>query len=265
MYYKANQCSRRSSDTSDTLTNFLTSTSSRSSNASDWTFAADAIRQNQQDWEQIERIFYSEEPLPTDEKTKEEFQDWMETFPYLRLVGKNLKTNCFRKDGKPNFREELIAEDPTSCVQSSRRAGDLNRDCKAVRSSLMARRRSGQVCHGEVRAPDGSAMTFREAEVKLHNQNAFPPRPGALTSNSGSWFRLPTITPIKSSKWPSSGNSVQKGVRPSPLTSTITLPLINVDKLLTFGDLLTTRSISALHNNHPGGSRNTEAVTRRLN
>ena len=55
-----------------------TTTSSNTTNdydlSSTSSFATDARLQNKFEWEQIERIFYAEEPLPEDAQTRQEFK-----------------------------------------------------------------------------------------------------------------------------------------------------------------------------------------------
>lgn len=241
--------SRRSSSdtaTSDTLTNFLnldTSSQGRSSSGS-LPFAEDAIRQNQQDWEHIERIFYGEDALPEDEKTKEEFLDWMESFPYLRLVGKKINTEGFRRSKNPIFHEEIIVQHPTKESNLN-----LSRLTMVNNNSISGSSRSGHVLTR--RFCDCDEMTGQPLKRELDNFSCGPKLLAAesLTARSANVFRLPSVSNFRS-KW-----SSPVDVRPSPLKSTVTLPLLNVEKL-TFGDLLTTRSISALHkvnNDRVGG------------
>ena len=60
------------------------------SSTSSFKWASDARLQNKSEWEQIERIFYGEEQMPEDQKTKEEFKEWMTAFPHLRVIGKKI-------------------------------------------------------------------------------------------------------------------------------------------------------------------------------
>lgn len=246
--------SRRSSNdtmTSDTLTNFLNmSTSSPRSSSTSLPFAEDAVRQNQEEWEHIERIFYGEEPLPEDEKTREEFQDWMDTFYYLRVVGRRVNTERFRTNRNVIYHEEVIAKDPPDARNTE------NRSSKLV---VVGGSKSGQILSrrfdcdgGEIRTlPVINSYTVAQPKGK----DVQTARPGGLASNSANIFRLPGIelTSSNSNKWSTTSYSdpVQATSRPMPLKSTLTLPSLNVDKL-TFGDLLTTRSISALHSQPTG-------------
>lgn len=264
--------SRRSSSndtmTSDTLTNFLNmSTSSPRSSNTSLPFAEDAIRQNQDEWEHIERIFYGEEPLPEDEKTREEFQDWMETFPYLRVVGRRVNTERFRTTRNPIYHEEVIAVDPPNPSSMTRRDGqDTVRHSNGSKVSLMVGSRSGQALSRRYDCGDGEDLRHHRGgdlpsgpnRSTVTSKKDLLVRPGGLASNSANLFRLPTINALSinssTSKWPSSGSSSggkTTAARPSPLKSTLTLPMLNVDQLITFGDLLTTRSISALYS-QPG-------------
>lgn len=264
---KAGPWSRRSSEdtlTSDTLTNFLnTSASSMRSSSASLPFAEEAINQNQQEWEHIERIFYGEEPLPADQKTREEFLDWMETFPYLRVVGQKVNTDRFRTGRNPIYHEETLVIDPPP---PNRRLEEQHCRDYGVKSSVVGSR-SGQILarrypcdcddprHYSKDIPGlrGSSLTPREITKPNKDFVVMTARPGGLASNSANLFRLPSIPPTK---WSGFSRHPQKTSKPSPLKSTITLPILNVDKLLTFGDLLTTRSISAAVLNNkdgPGG------------
>lgn len=106
-------------DDSDTLTELSfsrspTSSLGRSSTGSiPW--AEDAVKQNQLEWERIERIFYGEEELPNDSKIRDEFLEWMTAFPHIRVLGKSLTVaeNPLAKNSDP-FYEEIFAMDPPS-------------------------------------------------------------------------------------------------------------------------------------------------------
>lgn len=113
-------------DDSDTLTelSFSRSTSSlgRSSTGSiPW--AEDAVKQNQLEWERIERMFYGEEDLPSDSKLREELLEWMTAFPHLRVLGRavTIEESPTAKGSDP-FHEEVFAADPPrmSRIRSSR-------------------------------------------------------------------------------------------------------------------------------------------------
>ena len=266
--------SRRSSNdtlTSDTLTNFLsTNASSPRSSTASLPFADDLVQQNKLDWEHIERIFYGEEPLPADEKTREELQDWMETFPYLRVVGKQIKPDRFRPDRNPIHHEEILAMDPAPHQDRGiLKKPSVSFGCPKSSSQTVARRRcydcdmedNRRLWHpSDLPKLSGSSLTPRvETYGKKLDRTSTGPltaRPGGLSSNSANLFRLPTIGSSTSSssgkgvKWTGGGRLTHRTLKPSPLTTTVTLPLINVNKL-TFGDLLTTRSISALHSTKP--------------
>lgn len=243
---QASYWSRRSSNetaTSDTLTNFLNlSTSSQgrslSSGSNEW---LDVIRQNQQDWEHIERIFYGEEPLPEDEKTRDEFQDWMLRFPHLRVIGKPVNTERFRTSRNPPIMyEEYIVLDPPGHSTMGRRPKEMI----SSRSGQILSRRFNN-CGCDELVPSSSSISTLTSRNKVSgdrnkNKSLLTARSGGgWTSTSANLLRLPSV----------GGGSTKctlETTRPSPLKTTVTLPILNVGKL-TFGDLLTTRSISALH------------------
>lgn len=244
----ASYWSRRSSNetaTSDTLTNFLnlsTSSQGRSCSSGSLPFAEDVIRQNKQDWEHVERIFYGEEPLPEDDKTREEFTDWMNNFPHLRVVGKPVNTARFRRTNgnPPILYEEYIVLDPPGRTTLSRRTEEMSGGLISSRSGQILSRRYNNCCCDELMQSSSiSTLTPRNKVSTDKNESIMTARLGG----GGGWtsanlLRLPSV----------GGNTkcTLEAIRPSPLKSTVTLPLLSVGKL-TFGDLLTTRSISALH------------------
>lgn len=77
-------------------------------------WADDVVKQNQELWERVERMFYGEESLPTnDTKLRNEIIEWTNHFPYLRVSGEQLpiyfSTNAMAND--PNY-EEVFAIHP---------------------------------------------------------------------------------------------------------------------------------------------------------
>ncbi|CAO1434456.1 unnamed protein product [Diamesa serratosioi] len=76
-----------------------------------WSRDADN-QNNKNDWELIEKIFYGEEKLPEDESTRKEFLEWMQAFPHLRVIGKQLNlTSSMNTSSNTQF-EEIFAIDP---------------------------------------------------------------------------------------------------------------------------------------------------------
>ncbi|XP_050069986.1 uncharacterized protein LOC126558085 [Anopheles maculipalpis] len=115
---------------SDTLTELsresLTSSQGRSSIGSiPW--AEDAIKQNQNEWERIDRMFYGEEDLPCDAKLREEILEWTSIFPFLRVTGKPITiVESVHAKGNDPFHEEIFMIDPPlpSRTRSSRSGRD---------------------------------------------------------------------------------------------------------------------------------------------
>ncbi|XP_058059733.1 uncharacterized protein LOC131210492 [Anopheles bellator] len=127
---------------SDTLTELsresLTSSQGRSSIGSiPW--AEDAIKQNQTEWERIERMFYGEEELPTEPKLREEILEWTAVFPYLRVTGRPIPIveSVHAKANDP-FHEEVFAVDPApiSRSRSSRSGKDGKHAAKDLQCEL---------------------------------------------------------------------------------------------------------------------------------
>lgn len=86
MFHKITPSREHSTDDSLlTLTNG--SGSPGDTSASSLTWAEDAVRQNKEEWEKIERILHGEEPLPKDKALREELLQWMHAFPQLRING----------------------------------------------------------------------------------------------------------------------------------------------------------------------------------
>lgn len=50
-------------------------------------WAEDVVKQNKEEWERIERMFYGEENLPNDEKLRNEIIEWTTCFPHIRVSG----------------------------------------------------------------------------------------------------------------------------------------------------------------------------------
>ncbi|XP_055617674.1 uncharacterized protein LOC129763002 [Toxorhynchites rutilus septentrionalis] len=130
-------------DDSDTITELSfsrspTSSLGRSSTGSiPW--AEDAVKQNQQEWERIERMFYGEEELPKDSKIREEFVEWMTAFPHLRIVGNGITvqesplSKC-----SDQFHEEIFAIDPPSASRiRSSKSGKVVKQVKECELQLV--------------------------------------------------------------------------------------------------------------------------------
>lgn len=101
------------SDDSDHWFSSPTCSTNGRSSISSIPWAEDAIQQNQDEWEHIERMLYGEEPLPTDPKLRNEFSDWMTKFPHLRVIGQTVPFHfdCCAVPSDLNY-EETIALDP---------------------------------------------------------------------------------------------------------------------------------------------------------
>lgn len=89
-----------------------TSVDGSSVNSIPW--ADDVVNKNQEIWERIERMFYGEETLPTnDDKLRNEIQQWTTQFPYLRVIGTAMPIYSSGKHmtNDPNY-EEVISMHP---------------------------------------------------------------------------------------------------------------------------------------------------------
>lgn len=115
MFHKITPARELSTDDSIlTLTNG--SGSPGDTSASSLTWAEDAVRQNKEEWDRIDRILYCEEPLPTKDKAlREELVQWMHAFPHLRLIGTpaQMHYSSNLKATDPDY-EEVFAAHPQS-------------------------------------------------------------------------------------------------------------------------------------------------------
>lgn len=77
-------------------------------------WADDVVNKNQEIWERIERMFYGEEPLPSeDNKLRNEIQQWTAQFPHLRINGTAMPiySNAMAAPSDPNH-DEVLAMHP---------------------------------------------------------------------------------------------------------------------------------------------------------
>lgn len=90
-------------------------------------WADDVVKQNQDLWDRVERMFYREESLPdNDIKLRNEIRDWTEHFPFLRVCGVALHINTTTDSNDawpsdPNF-EEILAIHPNSDLNTRKSA-----------------------------------------------------------------------------------------------------------------------------------------------
>lgn len=84
-----------SSDSDDLIEDFWFSSPNASfdgSSINSIPWAEDVVKQNQDLWESVERMFYGEQSLPeNDEKLRNEIIEWTTRFPYLRIIGKSIQ------------------------------------------------------------------------------------------------------------------------------------------------------------------------------
>lgn len=106
------------SDSDDLLDDYWFASPSASFDGSSVTsipWADDVVKQNQDLWERVERMFYGEENLPTNDiKLRNEIIEWTNHFAYLRVTGEQMpiyfsNNNVIPSD--PNY-EEVFAVHP---------------------------------------------------------------------------------------------------------------------------------------------------------
>ncbi|GAB0087341.1 hypothetical protein DMENIID0001_016370 [Sergentomyia squamirostris] len=155
-----------SDDSSSSLTEIYASGSQgRSSigSQSSIPWAEDAIRQNQLEWERIERIFYGEEELPSDPKTRQEFTEWMTAFPHLRVTGRQIAPFCdleLLPEAHGGDFEEILAIDPPP--QRRRRVAPIETRSGHILSRKM---------HASGSFPPTSATVQMSAKIRGGVQN----------------------------------------------------------------------------------------------
>ncbi|XP_063705392.1 uncharacterized protein LOC134834592 [Culicoides brevitarsis] len=142
MFHKLGAASSSSRDvsTDDSMTLTNGSNSPDGTSISSLTWAEDAVRQTQLEWERIERILYGEEPLPKNDKPFcEEVLAWRRFFPELRVLGKAAK--FFYSDNlkptDPEY-EEVFAEHPQTQSARTRqefRESELE-ECLVINSGI---------------------------------------------------------------------------------------------------------------------------------
>lgn len=92
-------------------------------------WADDVVKQNQETWERVERMFYGEESLPdNDVKLSNEIREWTKQFPYFRVSGTPMLITAAAttdsndsNDTVPSdpYFEEILAIHPHSDVHRS--------------------------------------------------------------------------------------------------------------------------------------------------
>lgn len=91
-------------------------------------WADDVVKQNQELWERVERMFYGEEELPTNDiKLRNEITEWINHFPYLRVSGEQIPIylNNHVIPSDPNY-EEIIAKHPSPYLERGSTLSGVN-------------------------------------------------------------------------------------------------------------------------------------------
>lgn len=168
-----------------------TSTNGRSS-ISSIPWAEDAIQQNQDKWEHIERMFYGEEELPSDSKLRNEFLDWMKMFPHIRVTGEQIPFHfdCCAIPSDENY-EEIIAIDPPpfqSSLNLQHGIGlrkNLNIDSRKDEYKIPTNRRLSAIDHYQldkcIRITSGPILSRRNNFLKT---DTTPKRPNRMNQKN---------------------------------------------------------------------------------
>lgn len=205
----------------DSIGTLINSPTNSSVSSSSIPWAEENISDNRNEWNKIERIFYGEEELPTESKTRNEFLEWMELFPHLRVVGKKVPIYYDPTAKEENVVNEILAIDPpierynSRSKSSSRKtntdeiyftrkssktnkdnlSSDLNKFLKISRSPVMTRRQhlnnSQKSQSNETKVPYFVVPSSSYGKTTLLNRRRF------VTSISSS-----DIVPEKDSRFP---------------------------------------------------------------
>lgn len=166
------------------FTSPTTSFDGSSINSIPW--AEDVIKQNKDEWENIERMFYGEAELPADDKLRNEILEWTNRFPHLRVVG--TQASIYFGENNPqtatNY-EEIFAMHPT-CM--SARYQMVSYHNNNVNSNANNRRM-------EVLHPVRESHTSLDDEVEKHLQITSRP---LLTRRNLSWNQKETSANLTS-------------------------------------------------------------------
>lgn len=205
----------------DSIGTLINSPTNSSVSSSSIPWAEENISDNRNEWNKIERIFYGEEELPTESKTRNEFLEWMELFPHLRVVGKKVPIYYDPTAKEENFVNEILAIDPpierynSRSKSSSRKtntdeiyftrkssktkednlSSDLNKFLKISRSPVMTRRQhlnnSQKSQSNETKVPYFVVPSSSYGKTTLLNRRRFVT---SISSNE--------IVPEKDSRFP---------------------------------------------------------------
>lgn len=138
---------------------FLSSSASHdgsSVNSIPW--ADDVVKQHQELWDRVERMFYGEESLPAnDTKLSNEIREWTTHFPYFRVSGIAMPINTApssittttnaaeHTDATPSdpYYEEILAMHPSPDTNTCKSAASLCHTARTVRTARTSRQPSG--------------------------------------------------------------------------------------------------------------------------
>lgn len=214
-------------------------------------WAEDAIRQNEEEWQKIERMFYGEEE-PSDPKIRDEILDWVEAFPHLRIIGTPAPIHYIPRNAstsmKHEYHEEIIAIDPPKSSKFLNRYTNRSRDTTDRDSSIknlntdiakylkiapspVFKLRSIDKPKEIMNHPVGASNPYIFKIPSSHGIRLLNPQPNH--SLSASHVRMPPILSIKIlPTFHKAERAVHiKSAAFSELKTRVTLPAIDVDKL----------------------------------
>lgn len=119
-------------------------------------WADDVVKQNQELWERVERMFFGEESLPdNDVKLSNEIREWTTHFPYFRISGSAMPINIATETNDeipsdPHF-EEILTIHPSSELNTRKSAASI---CSTARTSRQLPHDSNLIARDEQLAND---------------------------------------------------------------------------------------------------------------
>lgn len=235
-------------------------------------WAEDVVKQNSDEWDRIERIFYNEESTD-DEKLRNEISEWTKRFPHLRITGEQAAI-YFTTDSTacdPNY-EETIAEHPVSRTPRTTHATSTTKEldrrkwpANAMNSIECDMKKCLRITSEPLllrRYPQGSS------HMEVRHENPLPPGPivmkyvEALNHENDDIFesfphsaRLIKIPSFRNERNAREGRLIRINTATTvplrrPLRSSVTLPSIGFVR----NTVVSGRSISALITNAPESS-----------
>lgn len=214
-----------SSDSDDYHKILYSSSSHDRSSVGSIPWAEDAIKQNQLEWERIERMFFGEEALPdNDPELRREIVEWTTAFPHLRVVGKKFE---FLESEEENS-DHTVEDDQKSSANNFNGSFIIHPEAKSIFMDMDLSR----LLEKDLRINSVPMISRRRQFTDLNN----------IQSNGIAWSSK-SISRSLEQPGLSSGQSVRRQIFPSNSSNAITS--LGISTIPTAPKTLTTTSKSA--------------------